>query len=38
MNTGKQPKKAIECAKSLIDNEFIKMFNLFGKHSLNVSK
>ena len=31
-------KKDIECTKSLVDNEFIKMFNLFGKHSLNVSK
>lgn len=30
--------KDIECAKSLVDNEFIKMFNLSGKHSLNVSK
>ena len=30
--------KAIECTKSLVDNEFIKMFNLSGKHSLNVSK
>lgn len=28
----------IECRKSLIDNEFIKMFNLSGRHSLNVSK
>lgn len=30
--------KDIECTKSLVDNEFIKMFNLLGKHSLNVSK
>ena len=30
--------KAIECVKSLVDNEFIKMFNLFGKQSLIVSK
>ena len=27
-----------ETTKSLVDNEFIKMFNLSGKHSLNVSK
>lgn len=32
-------KSAIECAKSLIDNDFVKMFNLFGgKQSLIVSK
>ena len=30
--------KDIECTKSLVDNEFIKMFNLLDKHSLNVSK
>lgn len=30
--------KTIECTKSLVDNEFIKIFNLFDKHSLNVSK
>ena len=30
--------KAIECKKSLVDNEFIKMFNLSGKRSSNVSK
>lgn len=30
--------KTIECVKSLVDNEFIKMFNLFGKQSLIVSK
>lgn len=30
--------KDIECTKSLVDNGFIKMFNLSGKHSLNVSK
>lgn len=34
----KTTEKAIECTKSLVDNEFIKMFNLSGKHSLNVSK
>ena len=32
-------KHAIECAKSLIDNDFVKMSNLFvGKQSLIVSK
>ena len=32
-------KQAIECAKSLIDNDFVKMFNLFGgQQSLIVSK
>lgn len=30
--------KNIECTKSLVDNEFIKMFNLLDKQSLIVSE